>query len=54
MSDADLLDAHPELVAARRVIADAHDKLLAIEGEALRLAQWPIGKRSRAAMWFHT
>lgn len=38
MSEADVLDAYPELVAARRAIACAPDKLRQLESEALRLA----------------
>jgi AAA domain len=35
---ADVLEAHPALAAARQAVALAPDKLLAIQGEALRLA----------------
>ncbi len=38
MSDADVLDAHPELIAARRAVAHAPEKLGAIQSETLRLA----------------
>jgi putative DNA primase/helicase len=38
MNSADELVAHPELIAARRTIAVAPDKLYAIESEAVRLA----------------
>lgn len=38
MSDADVLDAHPELIAARRAVSLAVDKLHAVQNEALRLA----------------
>jgi hypothetical protein len=38
LSEADVLDAYPELVAARRAIACAPDKLRQLESEALRLA----------------
>ena len=34
----DVLDGYPELIAARRVVAHAPDKLRAVESEALRLA----------------
>jgi putative DNA primase/helicase len=37
MSRADVLDAHPELIAARRAVAHAPDKLRAVESEASRL-----------------
>ena len=41
MTDAHVLDAHPELIAARRAVAHAPEKLgklVAIQREALRLA----------------
>ena len=38
MSDTEVLEAHPELIAARRAVACAPDKLSALESEALRLA----------------
>ena len=38
MSAADDLDTHPALIAARRAIAHAPDKLRQLESEALRLA----------------
>lgn len=47
MSDADVLDAHPELIAARRAISFASDKLHSIESEAMRLA--PLIERGEIA-----
>lgn len=38
MSDANVLEAYPELIAARRAISLAGHKLLAVQSEALRLA----------------
>jgi len=47
MSGADVLDAHPELIATRGAVAHASDKLRAIESEALRLA--PLIERGEFA-----
>jgi putative DNA primase/helicase len=47
MTAADVLDAHPELIAARRAVAHALDKLRALECEALRLA--PLIERTEMA-----
>ena len=47
MSGADVLEAHPALIAARRAIAHATDKLLALQNEALRLA--PLIERGEIA-----
>jgi putative DNA primase/helicase len=43
MSAVDVLDVHPELIASKRAVALAPDKLHAIETEALRLS--PLVKR---------
>lgn len=47
MSGADVLDAHHELIVARRSVSLAPNKLLAIECEALRLA--PLVERGEIA-----
>jgi hypothetical protein len=47
LSDTDMLDAHVALIAARRAIAHAPDKLRQLESEALRLA--PLAERGEIA-----